>query len=401
MKRALLVAAALTAAGCATTDPAFQCTSDQQCTLNGQQGTCEKDTQMCSVPDTSCPTARRYSRYADALSEECVPRPPNWSRVADWCPLPDTEVMDSNSREHSGIVALNTLVSDVAEVPKVTGLGGPDGVFALRVAAGERVAVKYELVTAPGTPTPEVDLAMYLMGACDAAAFIRRNERCPAGQAEDLWWVMNDAPGTYYIGFDSHDYDAAAINPSVKVTVGFPRHGDGRVDWGDACDDGNRTDGDGCTRDGLWELRNTGVPVTEKEPNNHPWGGNVLKMNLGETMTVIGGTGDTCDNDFFAIDVPEGAFPRVTMLNFNGGDCVAAEVGTITMQFNRLDGTKNVEQVKLGDGKPVAPNACPSFTETSLGLGGLPAGRYVAEIKGFAVGKPHVDYRLRVELITP
>jgi cysteine-rich repeat protein len=397
--RKLLFAVCLASAGCAVPDPGFKCSTDAQCQLAGAPGVCEPDTQMCSALDSSCSSGRRYGRYADALSNECVPRPANWSSAADWCPLPSTvKPLDSNSREHSGIVALNTMVSDVAEVPTVKGLGGPDGVFAFKVAAGERAAIKYELVTEPGTPAPEVDLAMYLMGGCDVATFIRRNDRCPAGQAEDMWWVMNDAPGTYYVGFDSKDYDPAVLDPSVKVTIGFPRYGDGKIDWGEACDDGNRVNGDGCTSDGLWELKSTGAPLQEKEPNNHAAGGNVLVMNVGETMTVIGGTGDTCDVDYFAIDVPQGAFPRVTMLNFNGGDCDAS-VGTIGLEFNRAEGKGNVEQVKLGDGRPVGTNACPSFTETSLGLGGLAAGRYTFELKGFAVGKPHIAYRLKIELV--
>jgi cysteine-rich repeat protein len=320
----------------------------------------------------------------------------NWAAIRDWCPVPDDQLLTSAKRVHTGTVALNSLVSDVAEVPKVPGLGGPDGVFMFRVAAQQRVAVRYEFTTAPG---PDVDLAMYLMGSCGTVGFIRRNDRCPHGAGEDLWWQMNDTASTYWLGFDSKDYDQTAIDPKVKLTVSFPLYGDGIVDDGEACDDSNKNDGDGCTHDGLYELKYSGSIVQEKEPNDHPFGGNVVLMSVGQTMTISGSTSGTCDNDFFSIDVPQGAFPRVTMLNGNGQDCAAAEYGVISMQLNRLDGTKNLEQVKLGDGKPVGANACPSWTETSLGLSGLAAGRYGIELKGFEVGKKTLPYRLKIELV--
>jgi cysteine-rich repeat protein len=324
----------------------------------------------------------------------------NWSQTKDWCPLPEALVLSSDQRVHSGEVSLNTLVSDVEEVPNVTGLGGPDGVIGLKLAAQERVAVRYDFAKAPGEQDPDVDLAMYLMGSCGTAGFIRRNDRCPSGQGEDLWWQMNDVAAAYYLGFDSKGYDQGSIDPRVKLTVSFPRYGDGVVDEGEACDDSNKIDADGCTHDGLWELKYAGSIVQEKEPNDHPWGANVILMDVGQTMVVSALTSGTCDNDFFALDVPEGAFPRVEMLDSNGQPCNET-VGKITMQFNRLDGTKNVEQVKLGDGKPEGANNCPSWTETSLGLVGLPAARYVVELKGFEVGKASVPYRLKIELAIP
>lgn len=324
--------------------------------------------------------------------------PTNWDKISDWCPVPDANLLTSSQTVHSGSYALNELVSDVAEVPKVPGLGGPDGVIGFKVAAEQRVSVRYDFHKGPGETAPDVDLVAYLLSSCDANAFIRRNDRCPKGQGEDLWWQMNDAASTYYLGFDAKDYDTKALDPRIKLTVSYPLYGNNVIEEGEACDDGNKADGDGCTKDGLFELKYDPSIVAEKEPNNHPFGGNVLKMGVGQTMTISATTAGTCDNDFFAFDVPQGAFPRVTMLSFNGGDCDAT-VGTITMQFNRLDGTKNVEQVKLGDGKPVGTNKCPSWTETSLGLGGLAAGRYVAEIKGFEVGKATVPYRLKVELV--
>lgn len=397
----------LAVAGCVNVAEEFTCTTDEQCTLKGVPGFCEADTKRCSTADTTCPSQRRYGTAAGDLSGECVALPPSWDVIADWCPVAVTKVLGSNAREYSGSVNMNPLVSDVQEVPKATGLVGPDGVFGFSVAPAERVSIRYDFDTAPGSPEPPVDLAMYLMGSCDVASFIRRNDRCPVGQGEDLWWQMNDAPGTYYVGFDTRQYDLNAINLRVKLTVSFPRYGDGVVTYGEACDDSNKVNGDGCTADGLWELKNTGVPIQEKEPNNHPWGGNLVIMNPGETATIVASTGDTCDNDFFSLDVPQGAFPRVTMLSFNGQPCVAADIGAVAMQFNRLDGTQNVEQVKMGDGKPVAPNACPSWTETSLGLVGadggvnLPAGRYGIELKGFEVGKANLPYRLKIELVTP
>jgi cysteine-rich repeat protein len=334
-------------------------------------------------------------------SREGVADSENWSAIEDRCPVPDVEVLSSDSREHGGTVYLNTLADDVQNVGKLTGVNGPDGVLGFTLAAFERVSISADFVATPGQMPPYVDLALYLLGACDSAAFLRRNDRCTSGLGEDIWWQM-DAPSNYYLGFDSRAYDQTMLNPAVDLTVTFPRYGDGVVVKGEACDDSNVNDGDGCTHDGLHELQNTGVIMQEKEPNNHPWGGNVVMMSPAETARISGYIGGNCDNDFFAIDVPEGAFPRVTMLRGDGKDC-GPETPTITLEFNRLVGSSNVEQVKLGDATIPAANGgtsyCPAFDETTFAESALPAGRYVAEMKGYHEGESAFHYLLSIEML--
>lgn len=54
---------------------AYSCEHDDQCTRNGEQGTCEDDTKWCSFPDPACggEDGRRYERYAgNGLAGQCV-----------------------------------------------------------------------------------------------------------------------------------------------------------------------------------------------------------------------------------------------------------------------------------------------------------------------------------------
>jgi cysteine-rich repeat protein len=325
--------------------------------------------------------------------------PAEWDKVVDWCPLDVTKLLTSAQREHSGVISLNKLANDVTDIGKLTGVDGPDGVIGFTLGAGKRISVKTDFAVAPGEETPPVDLALFLMSACDKDSFIRRNDRCPAGKGEDIWWQMNDALGTYHLGIDSRKYDQSLYDPRVKITVTFPNYGDGTKDWGEACDDGNPKDGDGCTHDGLYELKWQPTAQQEKEPNNHPWGSNVVIMNPGQTMLISGDIGGgACDNDFFALDVPAGAYPRVTVLDNNGQDC--APGAPPTLEFNKLVGANNLEQTKIGDGKPVGTNGCPSFDEKSFPLSPTLEGRYVLEMKG-KPGPAAFLYKLKIEMLPP
>jgi alpha-tubulin suppressor-like RCC1 family protein len=66
----LLLSAVL--AGCKPEPVPFECTSDDQCTVDDDKGRCELSG-YCSLSDTTCDSGRRYAELAgDGLAEQCV-----------------------------------------------------------------------------------------------------------------------------------------------------------------------------------------------------------------------------------------------------------------------------------------------------------------------------------------
>jgi hypothetical protein len=50
----------------------FSCTTSAECQLGGVQGVCER-VGVCSFPDPSCSSMRRYGQYSGSLGGTCVP----------------------------------------------------------------------------------------------------------------------------------------------------------------------------------------------------------------------------------------------------------------------------------------------------------------------------------------
>jgi cysteine-rich repeat protein len=329
----------------------------------------------------------------------------SWEAIEDACPLPEQKILDSDVRAHGGVVFLNDLADDYQDIGKLTDMDGPEGVLGFRVASNERVALSAQFVTGTAESPPPVDLALWLTRACDTNAFVRRNQRCPVGAGETMWWQTNE-PGAFFLGFDSKDYDQSMYSPQVELTVVYPRFGDGVLDPGETCDDGNLVDGDGCTHDGLTELTAPGGnPTQEVEPNNHPTAGNVVVLPAGEMIQIVGFIGGSCDHDFFLMQVPEGSFPRVTILRADGREC---DEGTpqFRLEFNQTL-FDNQEQTKLGDAlipalEGTGTNHCPQWDENSFAVSSLAAGQYVAEFKAFDQGQHEAfHYLMRIEMLEP
>jgi cysteine-rich repeat protein len=321
-----------------------------------------------------------------------------WDVIEDRCPFPDTKVIDSSVRVHTGVVRLNALSDDIQACGALSGFDGPDGVIGMRVAAGERVHVSAEFNTVPGAAVDPVDLGVYLMNTCDPSTCLKRVERCPAGRGEHFAWTT-DQSGTYYFGFDSKAYDQNALAPELTVTVTYPRCGDQILDPGETCDDGNIMPGDGCTADCLAELTpHPNLPSMEIEPNNYYVTGNRVLATPGEIIDIGGYIGGDCDLDFFIIDVPEGGFARVTMLDHNGQECPAG-TPEFELEFDDPLGVAELGKAEI-PAENGGTNHCPQWDENSFITGALPAGEYVVELKAEeATEIEPFSYYLRIEVI--
>lgn len=320
-----------------------------------------------------------------------------WAAVADACPFPDAQLLSSDIRHNNGVIALSGLADDIQNCAELEDFAGPDGVIGISAAAGELVYLEVDFVREPGDAAPPIDLGIYPMNACDANSCGAEGvERCPPGVGENLAWVA-PGPGAYYFGFDAKAYDIVQYTPMLSVDVTFPRCGDGVLDKAESCDDGNIDDGDGCASECLAELANGGEPPIEVEPNNHYTTANVVRAEPGEIVTIKGHIGGGCDNDNYFLDVPEGGFARVKMLDGNGNECPPG-TPEIEMEFDDPSGVADIGDAEI-PAKDGGTNYCPEFDENTFPASSLPAGRYVVEMYPFNKGDmPQLTYVLQVEV---
>jgi cysteine-rich repeat protein len=321
----------------------------------------------------------------------------NWNAVEDACPVPESKELSSEVREHNGTYRLNDLADDIQTCGKLSGVDGPDGVLGIELGADERVHVEASFVIEAGEQPPEVDLGVYMMNACDSNTCAKRVERCPPGGGEHFAWSA-ETGGVYYFGFDSKAYDETMYDPIVQLSVTFPVCGNGQLEKGETCDDGNRTSLDGCSEECLAEVTDTGQPV-EVEPNNYYLTGNVVVLAPGETMAIKGYIGGGCDLDFYMLDIPEGGFARATMLGEDGQDCPEG-TPPFVLEFDDPSGVAELGKAKIPADEG-GSNYCPQWDENSFVTSSLPAGRYVVEMKPYekGVGSDPFPYVLNVEIL--
>ena len=119
------------------------------------------------------------------------------------------------------------------------GGGGPDHVYHLQPTGTGSLAIK---VQGTGALNPTV----YLRSTCDdATSQLACAETTGAGGAESLRYDVVTGRD-YYLYVDGASGSAGKYTITMKLTLG-PVCGDGKIDTNEACDDGNKVDGDGCS----------------------------------------------------------------------------------------------------------------------------------------------------------
>ena len=119
------------------------------------------------------------------------------------------------------------------------GGGGPDHIYHLQPTGTGSLAIK---VQGLGALNPTV----YLRSTCDdEASQLSCAETTGAGGAESLRYDVITGRD-YYLYVDGASGSAGKYSITMKLTPG-PVCGDGKVDTNEACDDGNKIDGDGCS----------------------------------------------------------------------------------------------------------------------------------------------------------
>lgn len=242
-----------------------------------------------------------------------------------------------------------------------------EGFFAIEALASER----WHIMARPEDPS--ADVSIQVLSSCDERTCVRSASLCHGGHAEHLNFV---APmgGTYIISLES------TSESPVTLLVVKPPCGDGKVQHGESCDDGNSAARDGCDPSCRAEVLAT-APA-ETEPNNELIEANLIRFSDGDTgmMAIAGQIGGACDVDRFALEVPDGSSIRATVLDATGMPCAADSPMVHLQLFDATTGRVRGEKMST------AGDVCPSILDTDAFAMGLSAGEYHVTIEAVA---PH------------
>lgn len=275
-------------------------------------------------------------------------------------------------------------------------LENPNGAYLTEVEPNEPQSAAQPLGAAPGAvgaigPVGDVDYYSFDVAVSGTSATILVSDGlggCPAGLDTKLY--AYDAVGTQ-IGYDDdsgagncsmitlsnlnagtyafmvEDYGSNDLVPFYVVTVDLvsPYCGDGIQQAGEACDDGNNVDNDGCSSMCTPEA----VTVAEVEPN----GTLGLAQSLGLAVGVIGAIQPVADKDIFAFDVPVANSSVVLNISDGMGGCPAFD--SIITFYNPLG-----QVIATNDQGDVPPCSTlkPSLTPA---MANLPAGTYKVKVE--------------------
>jgi cysteine-rich repeat protein len=208
---------------------------------------------------------------------------------------------------------------DIAQVCGAP-MSGDDAFITVDVQAGEYW--HFHLRADPAdVGSASRDVAAYLLsapaGACDARACPHFSDSC-SGVGDEHFGFVADEPGRLYFGVDSPTAGGAVY----LLDVLRPTCGENGREHGEACDDDNRDDGDGCTSRCTREL--TEAIPNEVEPNDNAFEANAIVLPASGELTVhgnIGGSGACRYSDVFSVEVPAGAHFEVDALSQAAAPC--------------------------------------------------------------------------------
>ncbi len=301
----------------------------------------------------------------DAHYRELVGQGGNDSGMNDATPGEDAMPMESEAAEACGMASRKVLTTTEVITLNTTSMqndfsltgtmsGGADAFYSFEATSGEFWHFHLAAVS------PGRDPVMYIVqapgGICQSSTPFVANT-CPlAGDEHFAFRPMRN--GTYYLGID----DAMTGGGMYRLQVVRPICGNGDIEHGEPCDDGNMINDDSCSNSCLSRLRDvdmTGKTSESPGHNDNAEEANVIVFPPSNQLEVsgnIGGAGD-CYPDVFAVDVPVGgAMVRVTALDpGTEADCVSEDAAPYTLELRN----------QTGDliGGERGPNGCPVVQE--------------------------------------
>lgn len=276
------------------------------------------------------------------------------TELSDQCPidLVDIPELESSAASHiiEPLVRTDTIRSLSCGADQLDGAIGGEAFFKFTANAGER----WRLIARP--LTADVDVVLYSLQNCQTDRCVALRDRCTAG-LEEAFTFFPPEQAQYGIGIDTR----SAQLDEIEVTLLQQICGNAQQEPGESCDDGNATNGDGCSDDCRFEL--TGDAATadlEGEPNNGVTEANriILTNETSGEGAATGTAGARCDDDFFVVHVPFGHDLDAALLDGAGQPCVGPLPNGLTLTVSR-DSNGQV----LGQGEPTAESGeCPSLS---------------------------------------
>ncbi|MCZ7685618.1 MAG: hypothetical protein M5U28_45310 [Sandaracinaceae bacterium] len=204
-----------------------------------------------------------------------------------------------------------------------------------------------------------------------------------AGTSDEHFAFVAGADGRWFIGID----DAETGGGQYFLGAYRPVCGDNTDDHGEACDDGNVADGDGCDRRCRVELSD--LRTTEMEENNNRVEANAIRLPASNTLDIsgtIGGPGQCTYPDVFAISVPADGDLSVDGRQMDGSACTGGATTPFLLALENSRG--ETVQSRMTDGV-----GCAVIRGVDL-----PMGEYFVRVFVDAETAIAADYRLRFAL---
>ncbi len=142
--------------------------------------------------------------------------------------------------------------------------------------------------------------------------------------------------GTYYVRVEENGNNATIPAYVIQIRTFGVGCGNGIIDAGEICDDGNTVDGDGCSALCVFE----GIAEDEAGGNDAFDGGGVVVINPGATsgsFTLRGDIDPAGDSDYFAIEVAQGYHVDAYLTVGSLTSCPVSPEGRV--RFYDTDGT--------------------------------------------------------------
>lgn len=279
-------------------------------------------------------------------------------------------------------------------------LDGVDGVVAAIQPTGDQDFFSFEVTVAGSFVTLEVSdgfmgcpagfdsvLSLYSPsgallvsddeGGIDACSLIS-----PGDYAE----ASNLPIGKYTAMVEEYSNDASQASYVLKIKVAAPGCGDGFVQSGEQCDDGNATPGDGCSATCVFE----GNYLQEIEPNN--------TQNAANTITgydgAFGAIEPAGDQDYFTFDVTvPGSSVRIETTNGYGG-CPSGFDSVITLYSSN-------NQVLVTDDQDGVDSCSLISPQNDVEATNLATGKYRIGVEDYLNDGTQASYVLKVKVVAP
>ena len=198
--------------------------------------------------------------------------------------------------------------------------------------------------------------------------------------------VLNNlAAGTYYVAVDASTFadPAATFDYSLQLSIKYFACGDGVIDPGEQCDDGNMMPGDGCNATCQAECPGS----SEVEPNDTFATANGPLVNNVQSCAAINPAGD---DDFWSFTVA--ALSDVSLETFDGNGNQAC-TSTHDTQIFLLD-TNGTTQLATNDDISSSPvDRCSRIVRTRMA-----PGTYFLRVIRFGDATVIPSYRVRMRL---